>query len=249
MADFAIVLPVCSGICGMGNAQRQGNRFTMSLKSVLAVLFAFGVAVSSANVTLAAGTEKPAAEASEDAALTPEEKAEKEARKACKIEVCKAFHSKSATGQIACHVIKSWRKERLTKLISKLKVTWPYGGVHCSTDLSVDRADLVKAMTEPKAEIAFQKHTVTCSIADEKKGDKQFKFELTPTIQFENGKATKAHANWGKIEAPTLVKSAMWTATAADNTVNLLSGTIVEEANNFITKRCDEVKDAWSGQP
>jgi hypothetical protein len=72
---------------------------------------------------------------------------------------------------------------------------------------------------------------------------------LTPTIQFENGKATKAHANWGKIEAPTLVKSAMWTATAADNTVNLLSGTIVEEANNFITKRCDEVKDAWSGQP
>jgi hypothetical protein len=221
----------------------------MTLKSVLAVLFALGVAVSSATTALAAGSEKPADKASDEIVLTPEEKAEKEARKACKIDVCKAFHSKAATGQIACHVIKSWQKERLTKLISKLKVTWPYGGVHCSTDLSVDRADIVKAMTEPKVEIAFHKHTVTCSIADEKKGDTQFKFELTPKIEFENGKATKAHANWGKIEAPTLVKSAMWTATAADNTVNLLSSTIVEEVNNFITKRCDEVKDAWDRQP
>jgi hypothetical protein len=120
--------------------------------------------------------------------------------------------------------------------------------VHCATDLSVARADLVRAMTEPKAEITFRKHVVTCTVADEKKGDKNFKFELTPKVQFENGKATKAHANWGKIEAPTLIKSALWTATAADNTVNLLSGTIVDEVNDFITKRCDEVKDQWAAQ-
>lgn len=184
-----------------------------------------------------------------DGPLTPEEKAEKESRQACKVDLCKAFHSKDTSGSdIACHVIKSWRKEQLVKLVSKLKVTWPYDGAHCSTDLSVKRSDLVKAMTEPKAEVVFVKHTVTCSIASEKKGATDFSFDLTPKVTFENGKAIKAQAQWGKIEAPTLIKSALWTATAADNTVNILSGSIVEEVNEFITKRCDEVKDQWAAK-
>lgn len=215
---------------------------------MFAAVFALGLMASFGTGVAAAEPDKPAASDSADANLTPEEKAEKEGRKACKVEVCRAFHSKAANGDIACHVVKSWRKEQLVKLVSKLKVTWPYNGVHCATDLSVERGDLVKAMTEPKVEITFQKHTVTCTVADEKKGDKQFKFELTPKVQFENGKAISAHANWGKIEAPTLIKSALWTATAADNTVNLLSGTIVDEVNDFITKRCDEVKGQWAAQ-
>lgn len=184
-----------------------------------------------------------------DGPLTPEEKAEKAARQACKVDLCKAFRSKDDSGNdIACHVIKSWRKEQLVKLVGKLKVTWPYDGAHCSTDLSVKRAELVKAITEPKAEVVFVKHTVTCSIASEKKGATDFSFDLTPKVTFENGKATKAQAQWGKIEAPTLIKSALWTATAADNTANILSGSIVEEVNEFISKRCDEVKDQWAAK-
>lgn len=183
-----------------------------------------------------------------DVNLTPQETAEKEARKACKVDICKALHAKDASGDIACHVIKSWRKEQLVKLVGKLKVTWPYDGAQCSMQLSVKRDDLVRAMTEPKVEIEFQKHTVTCTIASEKKGATDFKFDLTPKVTFENGKATKARANWGKIEAPTLIKSAMWTATAADNTVNLLSSTIVTEVNDFVSRRCDEVKDQWAAQ-
>jgi hypothetical protein len=220
----------------------------MNFRTVLAALVVFGAASAVSNVTLSAEGEKATTSKADEVKLTPEEQAEKESRKACKIEICKAFHAKKASGEIACHVIASWRKERIAKLVSKLKVNWPFDGVHCATDLSVDRADLVKAMTEPKVEIKFQKHTVTCSIASEKTGAKEFKFELTPKVKFENGKAVEAHANWGKIEAPTLIKSAMWTATAADNTVNLLSGTIVDEVNKFISKRCDEVKDAWAAQ-
>ncbi|HET6388588.1 hypothetical protein [Hyphomicrobium sp.] len=181
--------------------------------------------------------------------LTPAENAEKEARQACKVDLCRAFHSKDTSGKdVACHVIKSWRKEQLVKLVGKLKVKWPYDGAHCSTDLSVKRSDLVKAMSEPKAELVLDKHTVACSIASEKKGATDFSFELTPTVTFENGKATKAQAHWGKIEAPTLIKSALWTATAADNTVNILSGSIVEEVNEFVSKRCDEVKDKWAAK-
>jgi hypothetical protein len=222
------------------------------------VLFALTIAALAATAAVHMAVADEPAKPSKDAGvvlgdpdgpLTPEEKAEKEARQACKVDLCKAFHSKEPAGNdIACHVIKSWRKEQLVKLVSKLKVTWPYAGAHCFTDLSAKRGDLVKAMTEPKAEIEFAKHTVSCSIASEKGGSTDFTFELAPKVTFENGKATKAQANWGKIEAPTLIKSALWTATAADNTVNILSSTIVDEVNDFVSKRCDEVKDQWAAK-
>jgi hypothetical protein len=218
-------------------------------------VFAF-FSLSAVSAVMAADAAKPAVAGDSgtvlgdpDGPLTPEEKAEKEARKACKVNLCRAFHSKDASGpDIACHVVKSWRKEQLEKLVSKVKISWPYEGAHCSMELNVKRADIVKAMAAPKAEIQFAKHTVTCSIAREKSGATDFSFELTPKVTFENGKAVKAKAEWGKIEAPTLIKSALWTATAADNTVNILSGSIVEEVNTFIGKRCDEVKDQWAAK-
>jgi hypothetical protein len=231
-----------------GGYLSQHEGISMKPTMAFALLVIFGAVTSGGKVATAAEADKAAAASSTDADLTPEEKAEKESRKACKVDVCRAFHSKEASGDIACHVIKSWRKEQMVKLVGKLKVTWPYDGVHCATDLSVKRGDLVRAMTEPKVEIAFQKHTVTCTIASEKKGATEFKFELTPKVKFENGKATEAHANWGEIEAPTVIKSALWTATAADNTVNLLSSTIVDEVNDFVSKRCDEVKDQWAAK-
>jgi hypothetical protein len=220
----------------------------MTAMRVCAVLFMLGAVAAAGSRGFAADADKGTADGSADVNLTPQEIAEKEARKACKVDICRALHTKDASGDIACHVIKSWRKEQLTKLVSRLKVTWPYDGAQCSMELNVKRDDLARAMREPKVAIEFQKHTVTCTIASEKKGATEFKFDLTPKVTFENGKAIKAHANWGKVDAPMLIKSAMWTATAADNTVNLLSGTIVDEVNDFVSKRCDEVKDQWAVQ-
>ena len=71
------------------------------------------------------------------------------------------------------------------------------------------------------------------------------KFSITLEVQFENGKARKASLNWGKIEAPTLVKGATWTAKATDNTFNVLGSTLVEDINDFISKKCDEVESDW----
>lgn len=189
----------------------------------------------------------PVAADKEDAGLTPEEKAEKDGRKACKVELCKAFHGKDTSSpDVTCHVVKSWRKEAMTKLIAKIKVTWPYEGVRCSTDLKLSRAELVKATSEPKAEVDFGKHSVSCVINRDKDAPTELNVELSPKISFENGVAVKASANWGKVTAPTLLKSALWTATAADNTVGVLSGAIVEEVNEFVSKKCDEVKDQWA---
>lgn len=196
----------------------------------------------------AAKPAEPAKDApKKEVVLTEEEKAEKEARKACKVDICAAFRNPQAKGSdISCNVIKSFRKEQLVKMVARLKVTWPYGPVRCTSNVSLKRDDLVKAVTEAKHASQLNKHAVACTVDREKEPASEIKFEFSPKVEFAGGKAVSAKMNWGKIEAPTLVKGAMWTATAADNTVNMLSGWLVEDINDFIAAKCDEVKDDWS---
>ena len=89
--------------------------------------------------------------------------------------------------------------------------------------------------------------SVKCQVEREK-DQADINFDFTPKITFEGGKATKAVLNWGKIEAPTVVKGAMWTATATDNTFNVLQSTVVEDINDFIDKKCMEVKEDWQAK-
>lgn len=178
--------------------------------------------------------------------LTPEEIKERELRKDCKVRICSAFHvRKPDGGDIACNVLKSWRKEQLTKVVEKAKVSWPWGGVRCVANIKLKRTELIKAMTEDRYETTLDKHEVACEVARENAEKAEIKFEFTPRVTFEKGKAVKAVLNWGKVEAPTLLKGAMWTATATDNTFNVLQSTIVEDINDFIGTKCQEVKDEW----
>lgn len=182
--------------------------------------------------------------------LTPEEKQERELRKDCKVKICAAFHNRKPDGgDVSCNVLKTWRKEQLSKMVEKAKVSWPWGAVKCTADINLKREALIKAMTEDKFESKLDKHAVKCEVAGE--GDQkpsEIKFDFTPVVIFEKGKAIKATLNWGKIEAPTLVKGAMWTATATDNTFNVLQSTVVEDINDFIENKCMEVKDEWQGK-
>jgi hypothetical protein len=181
--------------------------------------------------------------------LTAEEKAERESRKACKADICSAFRNKQSNGSdIACSVVKSWRKEQLSKLVGKLKVSWPYEGVRCTSAVNLKRADLAKVMGTEKVEIQLDKHSVACVVNRPNDAPTDIKFDFSPKVTFEGGKAIKAKINWGKIEAPALIKSALWTATAADNTVNMLSSTLVDDINDFVGKKCDDVKDQWAGK-
>lgn len=180
--------------------------------------------------------------------LTPAEKAEREARKACKIEICAAFHNRKPGPDLTCDVLKTWRKEQLDKMVAKAKVSWPWGAVQCTAKIKLNREALIKGMTEPKFEAALDKHEVACVVDRSNEAKADIKFDFSPKITFEGGKATKAALNWGKIEAPALVKGAMWTATASDNTFNVLQGTLVEDINDFIGPKCAEVKDDWKGK-
>lgn len=216
----------------------------------LALALAVGaLPLATLDARVAAAEEKASALTSvPEAELTPEEKAERDARKACKVAICAAFRNKTPGPDVSCNVLKTWRKEQIDKMISKAKVSWPFGKVQCTTQVNLKRGDLMKATTEAKFEAKLPKHEVKCTVDREKDGPSEIKFDFTPSVTFEGGRATKAHLNWGKIEAPTLVKGAMWTATATDNTFNVLQGTMVEDINDFMTKKCDEVKDDLAGK-
>jgi hypothetical protein len=195
-------------------------------------------------VPAAAQAPQPADPAVE--ALTPAEIAEREGRKACKIEICSAFHLRKPEGpDVTCNVLKSWRKEQLQKMIERAKVSWPWGPVKCVADIRLKRSDLVKAMGDKTYVAQLDTHAVNCEIDRDKEAPAKVSFSFAPKVTFEGGKATKASLNWGKIDAPTLVKGAMWTATATDNTFNVLQSTLVEDINAFIGDKCLEVKDEW----
>lgn len=181
--------------------------------------------------------------------LTPEEQAEREARKACKVQICAAFHAhKPEASDVRCSVLKSWRKEQLSKMLEKAKVSWPWGRVKCTTDVKLKGDMFAKAMTGDRHEAKLDTHKVACEVEREKSEPARISFEFTPEVTFEKGKAVKAALNWGKIEAPALIKGAMWTATATDNTFHVLQSTLVEDVNDFIGPKCDEVKSEWSGK-
>jgi hypothetical protein len=202
---------------------------------------------------LHASSKLPAQEAEKDAPAaavveTEEEKLERDGRRKCAASVCATLHEKRpAEGLASCSIRKTWRKEALTKLLSKAKVSWPWGDTRCASEVRFDRATLVKAMEGPQYEAQFEAHDVRCTIDGEKE-KYEITIQLRPKVTFKDGKAIKASLNWGKLEAPTLAKSALWSITAADNTFGLLQSTTVEDINKFITTKCMEAKEEWQGK-
>lgn len=174
--------------------------------------------------------------------LTPDEIAERESRKGCKIKICSAFLLKQPGDDVTCSVVKSWRKEQLSKMTQKARVDWPWGPVKCTADLKLPRDQMIQAMTAEKFELKLDEHSVTCTVEREKEPAK-LTFAFSPKVYFEGGKAVKASLNWGTVEAPTVIKAVIWPAKTADNTFNVLQSTLVEDINDFIGKKCPEIKD------
>jgi len=209
---------------------------------------ALACAILAVALTLARQANAQAPEPPAAAAETAQEKRERELRTACAIAICSTLHNHEPdSGQVSCAITKTWRKELISKIMSQAKLTWPWGYARCSTDLKLDRGVLAKAMTDAEVEVRLAPHDISCELEGEaEKYD--IKLQISPKVTFKQGKAIKASLNWGKIVAPTLAKSALWSATAADNTFGLLQSTLVEDVNRFVETRCMEVKEAWQGK-
>jgi hypothetical protein len=106
---------------------------------------------------------------------------------------------------------------------------------------------LITSRTLPQFEAQFQKHDIGCEL----EGDAatyEVKLPIQPKVTFTQGKAVKAPLNWGKIKAPKLAKTALGSATAADNAFGVWQGRVVDDLNAFIHSRCTESKEEWQAK-
>ncbi|MGH6803832.1 MAG: hypothetical protein ACREC3_10760 [Methyloceanibacter sp.] len=143
-----------------------------------------------------ADTPSAAAKARE---LTPEEKEEKEARKACKAKICDIIATRDPAGDdVSCDIVKTWREEDIAKMLGG-KIGWPWGKAVCQSKLELARKPLALAMSEAQYEIVMPAQTVRCTLAQKTEGE-PYAIEVTmaPKVKFENGKATEATINWGR---------------------------------------------------
>jgi hypothetical protein len=201
------------------------------------------------------GATAPQPVAAQDAktAATPVQETEEEAkeraiRRTCAVAVCSTLHAQQPRdGQVSCAVQKTWRKDVINRILSRAKITWPWGAARCAGDLKLDRAVLIKAMSEPEFEAQFDNHDLRCEFENEAE-KYQVKLQIRPKVTFKQGRAVKASLNWGKIEGPKLAQTALWPATAADNSFGLLQSTVVDDINEFIQTKCMEVKAEWQGK-
>jgi hypothetical protein len=189
----------------------------------------------------------PAAKARE---LTPEEKAEKEARKACKVKICDILASKSPVGDdVSCDIVKTWREEDITKMLGG-KISWPWGKAVCQSKLELKREPLAKAMSEANYEIVMPSQKLRCTLAQKEKGEPYVvEVAMAPKVKFENGKASEATLNWGEASAPMLIYPLIYAGTGLDNSTNVLGPEVVRMVNEFSTKKCAEVRTELPGNP
>ncbi len=160
--------------------------------------------------------------------LTPEEAAEKEARKECKKKIC--------------DIVKTWREEDIVKMLGG-KVSWPWGKAVCQSKLELERKSLALAMSEASHEIVMPVQKVRCTLAQKAEGEPYtVEVTLAPKVKFENGKATEASINWGEATAPLLIYPLIYAGTGIDNKTNVLGPEVVRMVNEFATKKCTEVK-------
>jgi hypothetical protein len=182
--------------------------------------------------------------------VTPEEKTEKEARKACKAKICDIIASRDPNGEdVACDIVKTWREADIVKMLGG-KIGWPWGKAVCQSRLDLERRQLALAMSEASHEIVMPLQKLTCTLAQKTDGEPYtVEVTLAPTVKFVDGKATEAKINWGEATAPLLIYPLIYAGTGLDNQTNVLGPEVVRMVNEFTTKKCAQLKvEADSGE-
>ena len=87
-----------------------------------ALIAAFAMLVSTSPVATQESGESPSPAAAAEGSkqeLTPEERAERQARKACKIKICDILATKDPQGDdVSCDIVKTWRESDITKMLA-----------------------------------------------------------------------------------------------------------------------------------
>jgi len=181
-------------------------------------------------------------------APTAEEKAEKRAREACKIEICDILATKERQGpDVACEIGWTWREAEIIDALGG-NVDWPWGKLICQTALRLERAPLAKAMSEPRYDLNMQTQTIRCALHHKDGSPYVVDISLAPRVTFKNGKATEASVNWGEVTAPSAIYALLYAGTSLDNSTNMLGPEVVRQVNKFTREDCADVEAELPGR-
>lgn len=227
-------------------------KHALILLAAATAMLALGASAFSAEDGAAEGEAQPAtgqvpaataAPAEAKRELTPEEKAEKEARKACKMKICDIIATRDPNGEnVSCDIVKTWREEDIVKMLGG-KIGWPWGKAVCQSKLELERKSLALAMSDTAREVVMPVQKVRCTLAQKTEGEPYtVEVALAPKVKFENGKATEASLNWGEATAPLFIYPLIYAGTGLDNQANVLGPEVVRMVNEFTTKKCAEFK-------
>jgi hypothetical protein len=166
---------------------------------------------------------------------------EKDARRACKIEICKAFAAPTEGAPITCNVTKTWLKSEITQKIVGGSYVWGYGHLQCTLGLSLDRAEIAKAMSPGAGKGSFAEHAATCNVddADPGKGTAfTVKVTLTPVVAFEKREAKTVVFEPIKTEGSGIAAAAVTSLLAIDKVSGSVSRAAAGEINAFLYEKC-----------
>ena len=194
----------------------------------LAAGVALGLAATGSVIGLMAGS----------ALALEEDKGEKGKLEACEKDLCGILVKRDTGGSdLQCSLQKTWAGSKIKEGVEQKKLTWGFGDVRCSIDLTAKRQEMVDALTKPEYEYKLGTHTVNCDVEREKEVMK-VSVALSPKFQFKGGKATKAWLGIGTIEAPTVVKGVIWSAAQLEDTFGIVHSDLLREINKFVYERC-----------
>ena len=163
---------------------------------------------------------------------------ERDALKACEKKICEIVVKKEAGGgDFACTLTKTWAKDKIKEGIEKKRLSWSLGNARCVIDVGMKRADILEAMSKPTHTIELAPQTVKCQVEWEK-DTLDVAVTLSPKIQFKGGKAEKAWLGVKNIEAPAVIRGAIWTVAQAEDYFGLFHTDMVAEINEFTGQKC-----------
>jgi hypothetical protein len=167
--------------------------------------------------------------------------AEGEKLKACEKAICTIATKKDAAGSdLSCGLGKTWTKDQIKSGIEKKKISWSPGDAQCNLDVKLSRTALIDALTKPDAVVDFGPHIVKCVVDHEGK-ETPINITMAPKISFKGGLAVTAILGVKDIEAPSVVKGAIWTAAMIEDNVGLVHSDILKNINEFLGPKCAKV--------
>lgn len=157
--------------------------------------------------------------------------------KACEKRLCTMILGRKPEGSdLKCDIAKTWAKSSLKGGENK-GVSWVFGDARCAVNLTLSRADLISALTQPKHTVKIPPHIVKC-VVERDEQVKPVTIKLAPKLEFKNGKADKVWINLKEIEGPDDVKGTVWVAAGLEDKLGLFHKPLVKSINKFMHEQC-----------